>query len=71
MAGAEAHHREVGRAAAQEIEERYACDEAGAVTVTIRNLASLYGREFRLGRWSGKTAVISPAARRKARRAAS
>jgi molecular chaperone DnaK (HSP70) len=59
------------RAAVQEIEERYACDAAGAVTVTIRNLASHYDREFRLGRWSGKTAVISPAARRKARRAVS
>ncbi len=60
-----------GRAAAQEIEERYACDAAGVVTVTIRNLTSGYGREFRLGRWSGKAAVISPAARKRARRAAS
>ena len=28
--------------------------------MAIRNLTSHYGREFRLGRWSGKTAVLSP-----------
>jgi len=44
----------------QEAEEHYACDSAGVVTVTIRNLTSQYGREFRLGRWSGKTAVVTP-----------
>ena len=43
----------------QEIEEHYSCDAAGVVTVAIRNLTSHYGREFRLGRWSGKTAVVS------------
>lgn len=47
------------RAAIQHIEEQYACDAAGVVTVTIRNLTSHYGREYKLGRWSGKTAVVA------------
>jgi molecular chaperone DnaK (HSP70) len=55
----------------QEIEEHYSCDAAGVVTVEIRNLTSHYGREFRLGRWSGKTAVLSPKARRRVKRASS
>ena len=49
----------------QHIEEQYACDAAGVVTVTIRNLTSHYGREYSLGKWSGKTAVIRPSATRK------
>src|SRR5579885_1969284 len=57
------------RAPLQQIEEQYACDAAGAVTVTIRNLTSHYGREFKLGRWSGKTAVVTPSARRRSRKA--
>ena len=69
LEGVAVEHSE--RASAQEIEEQYACDAAGVVTVTIRNLTSQYGREFRLGRWSGKTAVITPAARKRARRASS
>ncbi len=48
----------------QEIEESYSCDAAGVVTVAIRNLTSHYSREFRLGRWSGKTAVVSPKRKR-------
>jgi hypothetical protein len=56
--------------AAEEIEESYACDSAGVVKVTIRNLTSSYSREFRLGRWSGKTAVVAPSAGKRARRAA-
>lgn len=59
------------RAALQYIEEQYACDAAGVVTVTIRNLTSHYGREFKLGRWSGKTAVVTPSARRRSRKASS
>jgi molecular chaperone DnaK (HSP70) len=55
-------------AAIQQIEEQYACDAAGVVTVTIRNLTSHYGREYKLGRWSGKTAVVKPAVRKRARR---
>ena len=57
-------------AASQEIEERYACDAAGGVTVTIHNTVSHYGREFKLGRWSGKTAVVRPSARKRSRKAA-
>jgi molecular chaperone DnaK len=48
----------------QEIEEQFSCDAAGVVTVAIRNLTSDYGREFRLGRWSGKTKVVSPRPKR-------
>ncbi len=62
----------VGRsphAGVQEIEERYACDSAGAVKVTIRNLTSGYQREYRLGRWSAKPALVKPGARKRARRA--
>ena len=57
------------RAAIQQIEEQYACDAAGVVTVTIRNLTSHYGREYKLGRWSGKTAVVTPSARKRQRKA--
>ena len=59
------------RAAVQQIEEQYACDAAGVVTVTIRNLTSHYGREYKLGRWSGKTAVLTPASRKRSRKASS
>jgi molecular chaperone DnaK (HSP70) len=55
----------------EQIEEQYSCDAAGVVTVTIRNRTSEYEREFRLGRWSEKAAVVSPAPRRRARRASS
>ena len=53
----------------QWIEEQYACDATGAVAVTIRNLTANYGREYRLGRWSGKPAVVRPSARRRAGKA--
>jgi molecular chaperone DnaK (HSP70) len=53
----------------QEIEEHYSCDAAGVVTVAIRNLTSHYGREFRLGRWSGKTAVVSAKPRKRVKKA--
>ena len=59
------------RAAIQQIEEQYACDAAGVVTVTIRNLTSHYGREYKLGRWSAKTAVVAPAARRRSKKTSS
>jgi len=57
------------RAAIQKIEEHYACDAAGVVTVTIRNLTAHYGREYKLGRWSGKAAVVRPTARKRPRKA--
>jgi len=60
-----------GTALPQEIEEQYACDAAGVVTVTIRNLTADYVREYRLGRWSGKTAVVTPSARKRSRKASS
>jgi molecular chaperone DnaK len=53
----------------QVVEERYACDAAGVVTVAIRNLTSHYGREYRLGRWSGKTALVRPQGRKRTRKA--
>src|SRR5579864_6350635 len=52
------------RAAIQKVEEHYTCDAAGVVTVTIRNLTAHYAREYKLGRWSGKTVVVRPSARR-------
>ena len=58
-------------AAWQEIEERYACDAAGVVTVTINNTVSHYGREYKLGRWSGTAKVVRPSARKRARKASS
>ncbi|HEX5431385.1 MAG TPA: hypothetical protein VFW83_05430, partial [Bryobacteraceae bacterium] len=59
-----------GRASSGVIEERYACDSAGGVTVVISNLSSDYSREYRLGRWSGKTEVIKPSARKRSKRSA-
>jgi molecular chaperone DnaK (HSP70) len=56
-------------ASAQQIEESYACDEAGSVSVTIRNLTTPYQRVYRLGRWSGKAAVMKPSAGRRSRKA--
>lgn len=56
-------------AAAQEIEELYSCDSTGVVTVTIRNTVSHYGRQFKLGRWSGKTEVVRPSSKKRARKA--
>lgn len=54
----------------QEIEEHYTCDSTGSVTVAIQNTVSHYGREFKLGRWSGKNAVVRPSARKRTRKAA-
>ncbi len=56
------------RASIQKIEEHYACDAAGVVTVTIRNLTAHYGREYKLGRWSGKSAVVKAPARKRVRK---
>ncbi len=54
------------RAVAERIEERYAADAGGGVTVSIRNLTSGYGREYRLGRWAIREAPVKPAAKRRA-----
>jgi molecular chaperone DnaK (HSP70) len=56
-------------AAIQKIEEHYSCDAAGVVIATIRNLTAHYSREYKLGRWSGKTAVVRPSARKRTRTA--
>lgn len=38
----------------QQIEEKYASDASGAVTVTISNMSAGYVREYRLGRWAAE-----------------
>jgi molecular chaperone DnaK len=50
-----------------QIEECYACDATGCVTVSISNLGAHYGREYKLGRWSGKASVVKPAPRKRSR----
>jgi hypothetical protein len=55
-------------AASQEIEERYACNAAGTLAVTIHNLTSQHVREYALGRWSGKPAAVPAPARKRRRR---
>lgn len=48
-----------------EIEERFACDSTGTVTVAISNLTAGYHREYRLGRWSAKEATVKPTRKRR------
>lgn len=55
--------------AGQRIEETYTCDAAGSVTVSIANLTAGYSRQYRLGRWSGKPAVVKPVAQPRLRKA--
>ena len=52
-------------AQAQQIEERYTCDASGSVQAQVFNLTSRYSRTYRLGRWSGKTAPVTPGRKRK------
>jgi len=52
-----------------EVEESYACDSSGAVTVTISHLTEGFQRTYRLGRWAQKEEPLAPA-RRRTRRAA-
>ncbi|HYB43846.1 MAG TPA: Hsp70 family protein [Candidatus Methylomirabilis sp.] len=54
------------RAKGQEIEERYVCQPTGTLAVTIANVTSRYERNYPLGRWAGRSAVVS--ARGQARR---
>jgi molecular chaperone DnaK (HSP70) len=54
-------------ASAQLIEERYNCNSAGNVEVRISNLTAGYSRTYRLGRWAGKEAPVTPGKRKKAR----
>jgi hypothetical protein len=48
-------------APSQQIEETYASDASGTVTVTISNRTAGYQRQYRLGRWASKEPVISSA----------
>jgi molecular chaperone DnaK (HSP70) len=52
------HH--LDRVRHQTIEEKYACDTGGAVTVTVRNDTAGYARDYRLGRWAAKEPPITP-----------
>jgi len=51
----------------QDIEEAYACDSGGAVTVTISNITAGYKRTYRLGRWTVPSTPITPGKRRRRR----
>ncbi len=48
-----------------QVEERYACDASGAVSVTITNVTAGYSRTFRVGRWAAKEASIVPGRKKK------
>jgi hypothetical protein len=48
-------------AQSQEIEEKYSIDASGTVTIAISNLTAGYEREYRLGRWAAKDALVTPA----------
>ncbi len=43
-----------------EVEESYACDRSGAVTVTIANLQGGYNRSYRLGCWATSEPLLVP-----------
>jgi molecular chaperone DnaK (HSP70) len=43
-----------------EIREEYRCDASGLVTVTIADLRTGYSREYRLGRWAPRQALVTP-----------
>jgi molecular chaperone DnaK (HSP70) len=51
----------------QEVEEHYACDASGAVTVNITNLSEGYSRSYRLGRWASASPPITPGVRSRKR----
>jgi molecular chaperone DnaK (HSP70) len=73
LRGGDLHRASVERTLedSQEVEECYACDAAGVVTATVRNLTSGYGQDYRLGKWSGKEAVVKPKGTKRARKASS
>jgi molecular chaperone DnaK (HSP70) len=73
LRGGDLHRASVARTLedSQEVEECYACDAAGVVTATVRNLTSGYGQDYRLGKWSGKEAVVKPKATKRARKTSS
>ena len=49
-----------------EVEENYACNPDGTVTVSIRNLSDGFSRDYKLGRWAGEGAALVPGRRKKA-----
>jgi Hsp70 protein len=49
-----------------EVEESYACNPDGTVTVSIRSLSDGFSREYKLGRWAGEGAALVPGRRKKA-----
>ncbi len=49
----------------QRIEELYACDSGGSISVTITNHSSGYSRAYRLGRWSHQAKSVKPLRRGK------
>jgi molecular chaperone DnaK (HSP70) len=51
----------------QQIEEQYSCDASGTVQVQILNRTSHYAKTYRLGRWSAKSAPVTPGRKRKAK----
>ncbi|MGH9629888.1 MAG: hypothetical protein ACRD7E_16345, partial [Bryobacteraceae bacterium] len=51
----------------QQIEELYSCDSSGALRVQITNTTSGFVREYRLGRWAGKEAPVTPGKKKAAR----
>jgi molecular chaperone DnaK len=56
LEGQAVYHMPLG----QHVEERYSCDKGGTVAVTISNLTAGYSRQYKLGRWAGKEAMIVP-----------
>jgi len=54
-----------GDAASQWVEEEYACDSDGTVTVSISNKSAGYRREYRLARWAEQQRSVSVGRRRK------
>jgi len=56
------------RVAGQQLEERYACDAAGRVAVSIENVTSGHRRRYTLGRWSARAEGVEVPGRRRRRR---
>lgn len=60
--------RHSAAAETQSVEENYACDAGGTVTVAISNLTSGHSRAYRLARWARTEAPVKPGRRGKASR---
>jgi hypothetical protein len=53
------------QASLQRVQESYACDASGSISVTIENCSSGYSRTYNLGRWSQEEKSIPAVKRRK------